>query len=71
MLEKELKKKKMIEWNILHQDDLYRKIVNDNNDIIGYIGYDDASLKENTRKFATLMIYIWKFIYILTILIKD
>lgn len=45
--------KKMIEWNILHQDDLYRKIVNDNNDIIGYIGYDDASLKENTRKFAT------------------
>lgn len=43
----------MIKWNIENQEDLYRKVVDHNNTIIGYIGYDDASRKENTRRFSS------------------
>lgn len=44
---------KMIQWSISNPDDLYRKVVDTNGVTIGYIGYDDASKKSNTKIFAT------------------
>lgn len=44
---------KMIQWSIDHEEDLFRKIVDHNGTTIGYIGYDSAARKVNTRKIAT------------------
>lgn len=44
---------KMIIWSINHEDDLFRKIVDHNGTTIGYIGYDFADKKLNTKKIAS------------------